>query len=27
MASHTGEQLDQVLSAFEKAGKALGLIN
>lgn len=27
MASHTEEQLDLVLSAFEKAGKALGLIS
>lgn len=27
MATHTEEQLDKVLSAFEKAGKALGLIS
>jgi 8-amino-7-oxononanoate synthase len=27
MATHTTEQLDHVLSAFEKTGKALGLIN
>ncbi len=27
MATHTEEQLDQVLAAFEKTGKALGLIN
>jgi 7-keto-8-aminopelargonate synthetase-like enzyme len=26
MATHTEEQLDRVLSAFEKVGKALGLI-
>jgi 8-amino-7-oxononanoate synthase len=27
MATHTEEQLDRVLSAFEKSGRALGLIN
>lgn len=27
MATHTEEQLDKVLSAFEKVGKALGLIH
>jgi 8-amino-7-oxononanoate synthase len=27
MATHTGEQLDRVLSAFEKTGRALGLIS
>ena len=27
MATHTEEQLDRVLSAFEKTGKALGLIS
>jgi 8-amino-7-oxononanoate synthase len=27
MATHTGEQMDRVLSAFEKTGKALGLIS
>jgi len=27
MATHTEEQLNQVLSAFEKTGKALGLIS
>ena len=26
MATHTEEQLDRVLAAFEKVGKALGLI-
>jgi 7-keto-8-aminopelargonate synthetase-like enzyme len=26
MATHTEEQLDRVLGAFEKAGKQLGLI-
>jgi 8-amino-7-oxononanoate synthase len=27
MATHTGEQMDRVLAAFEKTGKALGLIS
>jgi 7-keto-8-aminopelargonate synthetase-like enzyme len=27
MATHTDEQLDKVLTSFEKVGKALGLIS